>query len=104
MKLFLDYISKIKFYIILQLFPVMLAEIIFLEKLVSLKQAFNILHQKTSICLVACGVCRCGLWAMREMSRRPNLLWRALKSSGYIGIAPLGGKGVCCLCLKNWDQ
>lgn len=29
MKLFLDYISKIKFYIILQLFPVMLAEIIF---------------------------------------------------------------------------
>ena len=29
MKLFLDYISKIKFYIILQLFPVILAEIIF---------------------------------------------------------------------------
>ena len=29
MKLFLDYINKIKFYIILQLFPVMLAEIIF---------------------------------------------------------------------------
>ena len=29
MKLFLDYISKTKFYIILQLFPVMLAEIIF---------------------------------------------------------------------------
>lgn len=29
MKLFLDYISKIKFYIILQLFPVMLAETIF---------------------------------------------------------------------------
>ena len=29
MKLFLDYISKIRFYIILQLFPVMLAEIIF---------------------------------------------------------------------------
>ena len=29
MKLFLDYIRKIKFYIILQLFPVMLAEIIF---------------------------------------------------------------------------
>ena len=29
MKLFLDYISKIKFYIILQLFPVMLAEKIF---------------------------------------------------------------------------
>lgn len=29
MKLFLDYISKIKFYIILQLFPVMIAEIIF---------------------------------------------------------------------------
>ena len=28
MKLFLDYINKIKFYIILQLFPVMLAEII----------------------------------------------------------------------------
>lgn len=29
MKLFLDYINKIKFYIILQLFPVILAEIIF---------------------------------------------------------------------------
>ena len=29
MKLFLDYINKIKFYIILHLFPVMLAEIIF---------------------------------------------------------------------------
>ena len=29
MKLFLDYISKIKFYIILQMFPVILAEIIF---------------------------------------------------------------------------
>lgn len=29
MKLFLDYINKIKFYIILQMFPVILAEIIF---------------------------------------------------------------------------
>lgn len=71
MKLFLDYISKIKFYIILQLFPVMLAEIIFFLYQLSIEPMVYV-----TVFWLITGICAClnGFYRYRKKVEQLELI------------------------------
>ena len=71
MKLFLDYISKIKFYIILQLFPVMLAEIIFFLYQLPIEPMVYV-----TVFWLITGICAClnGLYRYRKKVEQLELI------------------------------
>jgi signal transduction histidine kinase len=72
MKLFLDYISKIKFYIILQLFPVMLAEIIFFLYQLSIEP----MMVYVTVFWLITGICAClnGFYRYRKKVEQLELI------------------------------
>ena len=84
MKLFLDYISKIKFYIILQLFPVMLAEIIFFLYQLPIEPMVYV-----TVFWLITGICAClnGFYRYRKKVEQLELIptgnYAAVKSDAY---------------------
>jgi len=71
MKLFLDYINKIKFYIILQLFPVILAEIIFFLYQLPLEPMVYV-----TVFWLITGICAClnGFYRFRKKVEQLELI------------------------------
>lgn len=71
MKLFLDYINKIKFYIILQLFPVILAEIIFFLYQLPLEPMVYV-----TVFWLLTGICAClnGFYRYRKKVQQLELI------------------------------
>ena len=71
MKLFLDYINKIKFYIILQLFPVILAEIIFFLYQLPLEPMVYV-----TVFWLITGICAClnGFYRYRKKVQQLELI------------------------------
>ena len=71
MKLFLDYINKIKFYIILQMFPVILAEIIFFLYQLPLEPMVYV-----TVFWLLTGICAClnGFYRYRKKVQQLELI------------------------------
>ena len=71
MKLFLDYINKIKFYIILQLFPIILAEIIFFLYQLPLEPMVYV-----TVFWLITGICAClnGFYRYRKKVQQLELI------------------------------